>query len=166
MSPALQGKLKQTSFFNFLVAMMGKSNMDIEKNEHLQWMNMSLPSSQHAVEREHENRHQGSFSKSGTLIKDSGKRMQDEGSKCNALCMCFPCFGFGKAKPVNARKGGIKMDHSVNHVMPSTFSLENFKLNSTQGEGIVIQENNREDDSFSSYFDLPSIVLKCTGDDA
>ncbi|KAG4946367.1 hypothetical protein HKD37_15G042733 [Glycine soja] len=146
--------------------MMGKSNVHIEKNEHLQWMNMSLQSSQHEVELQHQNRHQGSFSKSEATIKDSGKRMEDEGSKCGTLCMCLPCFGFGKTKPVKARKGGIKVDHSMNHVMSSTFSLENFELNSTQAKGIVIQENNHEDDSFSSYFDLPSIVLKCSGDDA
>ncbi|TKY72642.1 hypothetical protein E2542_SST01385 [Spatholobus suberectus] len=168
------GRKAEADKFLFLVAMMENSNvrlhkeMHIDKNKHLQWMNMSLPSSQHAVELEHEKRHQGSFSKSEAIVKDSGKRMEDEGSKCGALCMCLPGFGFGKAKAVEARKGGIQMDHSVNHVMSSTFSLENFELNSgvTQGKGIIIQENNHEDDSFSSYFDLPSIILKCSGEDA
>ncbi|RDX89694.1 hypothetical protein CR513_28552, partial [Mucuna pruriens] len=143
---------------------MEKSNMHIEKNEHVQWMKMS----QHAVELKHEKGHQGSFSKSEAIIKDSGKRVENEGFKGSALCMCLPGFGFGKAKTVKARKGGIKMDHSVNHVMSSTFSLENFELDSgvAQGRGIIIQENNHEDDSFSSYFDLPSIIIKCSGDDA
>nr|KYP50122.1 hypothetical protein KK1_028106 [Cajanus cajan] len=92
--------------------------------------------------------------------------MEDEGSK--TLCKCLPGFGFGKAKAVKPRKGGIQIDHSVNHVMSSTFSLENFELNSgdTQEKGIIIQENYHEDDSISSYFDLPSIILKCSGDDA
>jgi len=150
------------------VAMMEKSNMRLhkdmhsEKNENLQWMNMSH--SQHAMELEYEKGHQGSFSKSEAITKDSGKRMKNEGSKCSALCMCLPGFGFGKAK--KARNN--KRDHSVNHVMSSTFSLEHFELNSgvAHGKGIIIQENSHEDESFSSYFDLPSIILKCSGDDA
>jgi len=134
--------------------------MHSEKNENLQWMNMSLPSSQH------EKGHQGSLSKGEAITKDSEKRMKNEGSKCSALCMCLPCFGFGKAKAVKARNN--KMDHSVNHVISSTFSLEHFELSSgvAHGKGIIIQENNHEDESFSSYFDLPSIVLKCSDDDA
>jgi len=141
-------------------------DMHSEKNENLQWMNMSLPSSQHAVELEHEKGHQGSFSKSEAITKDSEKRMKNEGSKCSALCMCLPGFGFGKAKAVKARNN--KMDHSVNHVISSTFSLEQFELSSgvADGKGIIIQENNHEYESFSSYFDLPSIVLKCSDDDA
>ncbi|KAK7329399.1 hypothetical protein VNO77_23566 [Canavalia gladiata] len=124
------------------------------KKQHLQWRSMSLSKKQgtttHQVEQEHENRHQGSFS------KDSGK-------KVNALCMCVP--GFGKPKPVKARKGGIQM---MDPVMSSTFSLENFELKPgiTQGKGITVQENDYEDNSISSYFDLPSIVLKCSGDGA
>ncbi|KAL9314806.1 hypothetical protein ACSQ67_020258 [Phaseolus vulgaris] len=116
--------------------MMEKSNMRLhkdmhsEKNENLQWMNMSH--SQHAMELEYEKGHQGSFSKSEAITKDSGKRMKNEGSKCSALCMCLPGFGFGVA----------------------------------HGKGIIIQENSHEDESFSSYFDLPSIILKCSGDDA
>ncbi|KAL2340111.1 hypothetical protein Fmac_008051 [Flemingia macrophylla] len=164
---SLQGKLKQANFVNFLVAIMEKSKLHVEKNEHPRWINMSLlPSSQHAVELKHENRHQGSFFKREALIKHSGKRMEDERSK--TLCMCLPGFGFGKSKAVKARKGGIQMDHSVNHVMSSTFSLEDFEHSSgvTQGKGIIVQENDHDDDSISSYFDLPSIILKCNGDDA
>ncbi|CAJ1975968.1 unnamed protein product [Sphenostylis stenocarpa] len=168
------GRQAEADKFLSLLAMMEKSNMSlhkdmhIQKNEqHLQWMNMSLPSSQHAMELDHEKGLQGSFSKSEAMTKGSGKRMKDEGSKCSALCLCLPGFGFGKAKTDKARKGGNKMDYSENHVMSSTFSLERFELHSgvAHGKGIIIQENNHEDDSFSSYFDLPSIILKCSGDD-
>ncbi|KAK7412962.1 hypothetical protein VNO78_04752 [Psophocarpus tetragonolobus] len=140
--------------------------MHVDKNKHFQQTHKSMPNSQRAVEMEHENRQQAKFSKSEATIKDSGKRMEDEGSKCSTICICFPCFG--KSKGVKARKGGIQMDHSVNHVISSTFSLENIEHNSgvTQGKRIIMQENNHEDDSFSSYFDLPSIILKCNGDDA
>jgi len=146
---------------------MEKSNtrlhkdMHVEKNENVGWMNMSVPSSQHAMELEREKgHHQG-------ITKDSGKRMKNEGFKCSVLCMCLPCFGFGGTKEVKARTGVKKMDDSENHVMSSTFSLEHFELNSgvAHGKGIIIQENNHEDESFSSYFDLPSIILKCRGDD-
>ncbi|BAT80233.1 hypothetical protein LR48_Vigan468s005500 [Vigna angularis] len=141
--------------------MMEKSNMKlhkdmhVEKNENLQWMNMSQ---RHAMELERVKGHQESFSKS---------EERNKGSKCSVLCMCLPCFGFGRANAVKARKGVNKMNDPVNHVMSSTFSLEHFELDSgvAHGKGIIIQENNHEDESFSSYFDLPSIILKCTADD-
>ncbi|WVZ19903.1 hypothetical protein V8G54_007225 [Vigna mungo] len=147
--------------------MMEKSNMrlqkdmHVEKNENLQWMNMSQ-------KHEREKGHQGSFSKSEAINKDSEKRMKnEEGSKCSVLCMYLPCFGFGRSKAVKARRGVNKMNDSVNHVISSTFSLEHFELDSgvAHGKGIIIQENNHEDESFSSYFDLPSIILKCSADD-
>ncbi|KAK7303825.1 hypothetical protein RJT34_14742 [Clitoria ternatea] len=166
--------------------MMENSNMRLnkethidQKDRHVQWRSMSVSSSQgrtHAtpdeydlrlcpVEAEHENKHhQGKLSKTGANFKDSGKGMNDDGFKFGSLCMCLP--GFGKAKAVKARKRGIQIDHSMNHpVVSSTFSLESFELDSKGAQGITVQENN-EDNSISSYFELPSIMLKCNGDGA
>lgn len=86
------------------------------------------------------------------------ERVSKEGSnKCCAFGIFLP--GFGKAKTVKVRKEVAIMDPSMN-VMSSTFSLsfENFELNSRVMQGRMVRENH-EDDSISSYFELPSTNL-------
>lgn len=108
---------------------------------------------------ENGNRKQQIFYKKETIIKEVPKRSKKmeggDGLKCCAFGMCLP--GFGKVKPIKARKSETKVDYSVN-VMSSTFSIsfENFD---TDAQGRIVRENNSEDYSISSYFELPAAVL-------
>ncbi|KEH37329.1 hypothetical protein MTR_2g437620 [Medicago truncatula] len=110
---------------------------------------------------ENANRKQQSIYKNeDTIIKEvvakSSKRMDSgHGFKCHSFGMCFP--GFGKVKPIKTRKIETKVDYSMN-VMSSTFSIsfENFDINA---QGRIVRENNNEDNSISSYFELPSTAL-------
>ena len=150
------------------------SNLN-HKNQHLQIRkSMSLSSSQgrtHAVipdefdlklsALEHDNMHQVRFFKTQANIKDGPN---DGLFKWSALCMCLPGFGKSKAKPVKERKGENEMDHSVSHVMSSTFSFEKFEHDSGVTQDIITHDNHG-DESISSYFELPSQVFKCSGDD-
>lgn len=122
-------------------------------------------------EHEHNKRPQRSYSKPEVIIKDcpkgsgKGKDDDDDGFKCSAFCMCMPGFG-NKAKKavVKARKRETKMDHHPVDpmMMSSTFSFEIFERNSG-----IANENNKEDESISSYFELPlSQMFKYNGDDA
>jgi len=135
------------------------------KNLHNQWKSMSFSSSKgktHALSdefdlrpRENDNTKQQSFFNSEAIIKDGPKN--GDGFKCCAFRMCLPAFG--KVKPIKPRKSETKMDCSMN-VMSSTFSFsfETFDINA-QGRIVRENENNNEDDSISSYFELPSAEL-------
>ncbi|CAL0309624.1 unnamed protein product [Lupinus luteus] len=130
---------------------------------------MNVSSSVEQGEHGHDNKHQGRFSKTHGIIKDgpnhkgSGKGKCDkDGFKCMALCVYLPGFGHSGKKQVKARKGETKiMDHHVNPIMSSTFSFENFDHNS------AIANEKNEDESISSYFELPiSQMVKYNGDGA
>ncbi|KAK2448898.1 hypothetical protein P8452_12912 [Trifolium repens] len=140
------------------------------KNYHKKWTSMSLSNNKgktHAVLDEfdlrpssgNENKKQHSFYKSEAIAKEvpkSNKKMESGITfKCCAHRMCLPCFG--KVKPIKTRKSEIKVDYSVN-VTSSTFSFsfENFDINA---QGRIVRENNNEDDSISSYFELPSNMM-------
>lgn len=142
------------------------------KNHLKQWKSMSLSNSKgktHAAPdefdlraSENENKKQQKFYKSEAIIKDGSKgnkRMEDgDGFKCCSFGMCLPRFG--KVKPIKTSKGETKMDCSMN-VMSSTFSIsfENFETYSGVTQGRMVRENNNEDDSISSYFELPSNMM-------
>jgi len=135
------------------------------KNHHKQWKSMSISCSKgktHALSNEfdlrpseNDNTKQQSFFNSEAIVKDGPK--DGDGFKCCAFRMCLP--GFGKVKPIKPRKSETKMDCSMN-VMSSTFSFsfETFDINA-QGRIVRENENNNEDDSISSYFELPSAEL-------
>jgi len=74
--------------------------------------------------------------------------IREEGFKCSALCIPVP--GFGKTKPVKARK---EM-HAVNPVL----SLEKFERSCLVSQARI--HENEGDNSTSSYFDLPSELFK------
>lgn len=160
LSPTLPGSA--TSMSQSLELPPSKASDLALKNQHMQKRSISLLTSNqgktHAIPDEFDlrlseqsnNRQNENFSKTEEFIKEGskgGKRMEDGGFKC-----CFP--GFGKAKQVKARKirGNIEMDHSVYPVVSSAFS---FEFNS----GVTTQGRNNEDESLSSYFELPSTML-------
>lgn len=131
------------------------------KNHFLQRKSISVSRNQgktHAAPDEHDNKHLERFFKNEAIIKEGPK---GDGFKCCSFGMCLPSFG--KAKAVKARKGGTVMDHPVNdpvNVMSNTFSIsfETFGFNSGVTQGTVVRENH-EDDSISSYFELPSAMF-------
>ncbi|KAK2395135.1 hypothetical protein QL285_056897 [Trifolium repens] len=140
------------------------------KNYHKKWPSMSLSNNKgktHAVSddfdlrspNENENRKPQNFYKNEAITnvvpKSSEKMESGDAFKCYPLRMCLPCFG--KVKPIQTRKSETKVDYSVN-VMSSkfSFSFENFDINA---QGRIVRENNNEDDSISSYFELPSTMM-------
>ncbi|QHO06913.1 hypothetical protein S245_047967 [Arachis hypogaea] len=89
----------------------------------------------------------------------------------SAFCMCLPSFG-NKAKGVKKEEVAPRIEehYSVSHVMSSTFSFEpydhnnnNNKGNNEDDEEENYNHENQGDESISSYFELPSQVLKTTG---
>ncbi|WVZ23641.1 hypothetical protein V8G54_002185 [Vigna mungo] len=87
----------------------------------------------------------------------------EEGFKCSALCMPLP--GFGKTKPVKARKRETQM-HTVNPVLSLSkpTSLEKFERSCLVSQ--VRVHENEGDNSISSYFDLPSELFKFSSHNA
>ena len=85
-------------------------------------------------------------------------RVKEEGFTCSALCMHLP--GFGKTKPVKARKAETQMHAAVNPVpvLSKPNSLEKFERSSLVSKARI--HENEGDNSFSSYFDLPSELFK------
>ncbi|OIV89264.1 hypothetical protein TanjilG_23888 [Lupinus angustifolius] len=120
---------------------------------------MNVSSSVEQGEHEHDNKHQGIFSKTEVIIKYGPLHvlmMMDSNARPFA-CVCQVLV----IKQIKARKVENKvMDHHVDPMtMSSTFSFENFKHNS----GIANEKN--EDESISSYFELPiSHMFKYSGD--
>ncbi|CAJ2637595.1 unnamed protein product [Trifolium pratense] len=159
-------KFSSSSSSSQSVELPSKLSNLTHKNYHKQWKSMSLSNDNgktHAVPDEfelrppgeNENRKQQRFNKNEAIIKGSKKMESGNTFKCCALRMCLPCFG--KVKPIKTRKSETKVDYSVN-VMSSTFSFsfENFDINA---QGRIVRENNNEDDSMSSYFELPSTMM-------
>lgn len=85
-------------------------------------------------------------------------RVKEEGFKCSALfCMHLP--GFGKTKPVKERKAETQMHASVNPVLSKpNSSSQKFERSSLLSQARI--HENEGDNSFSSYFDLPSELFK------
>ncbi|KAJ1407615.1 hypothetical protein SESBI_24089 [Sesbania bispinosa] len=105
---------------------------------------------------EHDKWHHGSFSKTEG-VKESPKSVKhmktpnDDGFKCNALCLYLPGFGGGnKVKAMKTRK---------ECVMSRTVSLENFECGSWASAAIF---HEIEGESANSYFDLPMELIKCS----
>ncbi|XP_062162667.1 uncharacterized protein LOC133869634 [Alnus glutinosa] len=100
-----------------------------------------------------------------TRSKDAG----DEEFKCGALCLFLP--GFGKGKPVRARKeeaeGEKVMSRKEEPVgekeMSRTVSLEKFECGSWASSAIT---HDNEDDSKNLYFDLPLELIRTSVNDA
>ncbi|CAL5184434.1 unnamed protein product [Lathyrus oleraceus] len=167
--PQLQLSNHKVSSSSQSVELPSKVNNLTHKNHHKQWKSMSLSNGKgktHATPdefdlrpSEHENKKQQSFHKNEAIVKDvqkgSKKMKGGDGLKCCAFGMCLP--GFGKAKAIKTRKSETKVDCSVN-VMSSTFSFsfETFDINA---QGRIVRENNNEDDSISSYFELPETMM-------
>ncbi|XP_021893771.1 uncharacterized protein LOC110811543 [Carica papaya] len=89
---------------------------------------------------------------------DGSKRIdaQEDGFKCSALCLYLP--GFGKGKPVRARK-----EDSLVNVISRRVSLEKFECGSWASSAIVPDE---EVESMSMYFDLPMELIRSSANDA
>ncbi|KAL9329763.1 hypothetical protein ACSQ67_004766 [Phaseolus vulgaris] len=90
-------------------------------------------------------------------------KIREEGFKCSALCMPVP--GFGKTKPVKARKEETQM-HAVNPVLSLSKpdSLEKFERSCLVSQARI--HENEGDNSTSSYFDLPSELFKFSSHNA
>ncbi|KAL6283029.1 hypothetical protein ACE6H2_013958 [Prunus campanulata] len=89
----------------------------------------------------------------------NGKKLDpcDDKFTCGALCLFIP--GFGKAKPVRARK--VEPDE-LGNVISRTVSLEKFECGSWASAII----NEHDDDSVSHYFDLPLELIRSSINDA
>lgn len=85
--------------------------------------------------------------------KDAG----DEEFKCGALCLFLP--GFGKGKPVRARKE----EPEGEKVISRTVSLEKFECGSWASSAVT---HDNEDDSKNLYFDLPLELIRTSVNDA
>ncbi|ESW31839.1 hypothetical protein PHAVU_002G272500 [Phaseolus vulgaris] len=96
-------------------------------------------------------------------LEPSCDKIREEGFKCSALCMPVP--GFGKTKPVKARKEETQM-HAVNPVpsLSKPNSLEKFERSCLVSQARI--HENEGDNSTSSYFDLPSELFKFSSHNA
>nr|XP_023919268.1 uncharacterized protein LOC112030839 [Quercus suber] len=116
---------------------------------------------------EYDHKYDISFSKTEPS-KDSHKYTRsmgggDEEFKCGALCLFLP--GFGKGKPVRAKKEVVDIEHVVNieNVISRSVSLEKFECGSWASSAIT---HDSEDDSKSLYFDLPLELIRTSVNDA
>ena len=106
----------------------------------------------------------GSFSKieaidrSPASGKDPLEVAADKGFKCSALCLYLP--GFGKAKPIKARKEGQEMEGAI---ISRTVSLEKFECGSWASSALFHEIAGG--DSKSTYFDLPMELIKSNAND-
>ncbi|KAA8537156.1 hypothetical protein F0562_029618 [Nyssa sinensis] len=92
----------------------------------------------------------------------NGKEMddpRDEKFKCGALCLFLP--GFGKGKPVRARKDEMEMEHVVSR----TVSLEKFECGSWTSSAIM-KDNEEKGESGNLYFDLPLELIRTSVNEA
>ncbi|XP_054801452.1 uncharacterized protein LOC129305448 [Prosopis cineraria] len=125
------------------------------------------------IKRDTTNTHrQGSFQKPEAM-KDSPRSSRitarknidpppaDKGFKCS--CLYLP--GFGKAKPVRPKKEESQIS-SMDRVISRTVSLEKFECGSWAPSPRAIkpvQDQVEGNESVSSYFDLPSELIRCGG---
>lgn len=81
----------------------------------------------------------------------------DEKFKCGALCLFIP--GFGKAKPVKARKEEVPAE--MVQTVSRTVSLEKFECGSWTSSAII--DNNEDDgrEASTHFFDLPMELIRC-----
>ncbi|XP_019198964.1 PREDICTED: uncharacterized protein LOC109192717 [Ipomoea nil] len=81
--------------------------------------------------------------------------LDDEKFKCGALCLFIP--GFGKAKPVKARKEELPLPLPAEmvHTISRTVSLEKFECGSWASSSI----NGGE--ASTHFFDLPMELIRC-----
>ncbi|KAK2992433.1 hypothetical protein RJ640_022811 [Escallonia rubra] len=117
---------------------------------------------------------------SGMVVRKRDKEMADsydEKVKCGALCLFLP--GFGKGKPVRARKEEVEMSHvmfqnqmsqvmyqrEISHIISKRASLEKFECGSWTSSAIM---NDSEEDGNQSnrYFDLPLELIRSSVNDA
>ncbi|XP_018504448.2 uncharacterized protein LOC103953270 [Pyrus x bretschneideri] len=100
-----------------------------------------------------------SRAESNRVAHKNGKNRDphDDGFTCGALCLSIP--GFGKAKPVRARK--VEPDE-LGNVISRTVSLEKFECGSWASAMI----NEQEDDNTSRYFDLPLELIRSSVNEA
>nr|GLL27412.1 uncharacterized protein LOC109192717 [Ipomoea trifida] len=81
----------------------------------------------------------------------------DEKFKCGALCLFIP--GFGKAKPVKARKEELPLPAEMVHTISRTVSLEKFECGSWASSAII--DNNDGGEASTHFFDLPMELIRC-----
>ena len=105
----------------------------------------------------HDRRHHGTVKGSPKSVKKHNET-QDDGFRCNALCMYLPGFG-GKVRPVKARKEETQREAVM---ISRTVSLENFECGSWASAAIF---HEIEGHSTSSYFDLPMELIKCSANE-
>ncbi|KAF8410948.1 hypothetical protein HHK36_003485 [Tetracentron sinense] len=95
--------------------------------------------------------------------KELADRHEDQGFKCGALCLFLP--GFGKGKPVRARKD--EGDAVLGNVVSRTVSLEKFECGSWSSSAIINDGTTEEgDQSMHLYFDLPLELIRNGVNDA
>lgn len=84
----------------------------------------------------------------------------DQEFKCGALCLYLP--GFGKAKPVRARR---EEEAETENVISRTVSMEKFECGSWSSSAIAndMEEN---ENSMNLYFDLPLELIRSSVNDA
>ncbi|KAI9126567.1 hypothetical protein K1719_002163 [Acacia pycnantha] len=111
----------------------------------------------------------GSFTKPEAVkespTRRSSKNMDPAPAGKGFKCGCLYIPGFGKAKPVRPKK-----EESHDGVMSRTVSLEKFECGSwapsPRAINPVVMDQVEGNDSVSSYFDLPSELIRCGGEDA
>ncbi|KAF3450106.1 hypothetical protein FNV43_RR06186 [Rhamnella rubrinervis] len=119
----------------------------INKSNNNRYIDVSFSKTDHQTKKVVYNNH------NNNSISDS-----DDGFKCGALCLFLP--GFGKAKPVRARKEEAVVVENIG--ISRTVSLEKFECGSWASSAI----NAEDGDSMNLYFDLPLELMRTGVNDA
>ncbi|KAK9062374.1 hypothetical protein SSX86_019560 [Deinandra increscens subsp. villosa] len=101
-------------------------------------------------------KHGNNAGKKGANIANEAKKTNEMEFKCGALCLFLP--GFGKGKPVRARRvepepKGVSVSHRI--------SLEKFECGSWRSSAI----HSDDDQSSTLYFDLPLELMRTSVSD-
>ncbi|KAI3798400.1 hypothetical protein L1987_33675 [Smallanthus sonchifolius] len=112
------------------------------------WANLNN-TAEHKSSKKHGNNGNG---KNGTNMANEVKKTNEMDFKCGALCLFLP--GFGKGKPVRARR--VEPQGSRSQVVSQRISLEKFECGSWRSSAI----HSDDDHSSTLYFDLPLELIQ------
>lgn len=97
--------------------------------------------------------------------RDKDLECPDDGFKCGALCLFLP--GFGRGKPVRARKENpAEVNHNNNEIISRTVSLEKFECASWASSAIANSNFEEDGESMNLYFDLPLELIRTSVNEA
>nr|XP_043633305.1 uncharacterized protein LOC122604475 [Erigeron canadensis] len=117
------------------------------------WANLNNTSE----DKSSKNHGNGNINNGRTMMSNKFKKPTEMDFKCGALCLFLP--GFGKAKPVRARR--MEEKEVIRNVISQRVSLEKFECGSWTSSAIHCDD----DHTSTLYFDLPLELIRTSVSD-